>query len=175
MGLWTPKSNWRTLSLQLVVHFATCMSLLPPHFGHTVRIEDGRKWGVGCRTQNFAFTVCDWGTNRLSAHTWTKLQRCRGFSQHMIAPKSNLKCINLVFFYFPLSSPRVGESGRWSVGMDTGNDVGLLPVEPGEAVSNGTEFPYIFEMKSALDVALRCYQLLADSWRVAVRPGWPRE
>jgi len=36
----------------------------------------------------------------------------------MIAPKSNLKCINLVFFYFPLSSPRVGESGRWSVGMD---------------------------------------------------------
>ena len=115
IDLWTPKSNWRTLSLQLVVHFATWMSLLPPHFRHTVRIEGGRKWGVGCRTQNFALTVCGWSTNRLSAHTWTKLQRCRGFSQHMIAPKSNLKCINLVFFYFPLSSPRVGKSGRWSV------------------------------------------------------------
>ena len=57
----------------------------------------------------------------------------------------------------------------------TGKAVGLLPVEPGEAAINGTELPYILEIKSALDVALRCYQLLADSWRVAIRPGWSRE
>ena len=111
IDLWTPKSNWRTLSLQLVVHCATWMSLLLPHFGHTVRIESGRKWGIGCRIQNFAFTVCGWSTNRLSAHNWTQLQRCRGFSQQVIAPKSNLKCITRVFFYSPLSSNRVGESG----------------------------------------------------------------